>query len=102
MGLYALGTLILATILPAGIPVVLSCLFILLELLAYITRTLSIGLRLTVNMITGHLLVILICATIMLPLLFIFILLEYLIAYLQAYIFTFIVIFTLHDILYSG
>jgi F0F1-type ATP synthase membrane subunit a len=29
---------------------------ILLELLAYVTRTLSLGLRLAVNMITGHIL----------------------------------------------
>jgi F-type H+-transporting ATPase subunit a len=46
--------LLLAAFLPAGTPLGLIPLMILLELLAYCTRTLSLGLRLAVNMITGH------------------------------------------------
>lgn len=95
--------------LPAGTPIFLLPLMIPLEILAYITRTLSLGLRLAVNLITGHILV-KICLSLginlpiyllFLPILFIiaFLALEVLIAYLQAYIFVFITIITLRDIM---
>ncbi len=86
---------------------------IVLELVAYVTRTLSLGLRLAVNMITGHILA-KVCVgfiwvaylkglsslVISLPLLVpltLFLGLELLIAYLQAYIFTFITCITIKD-----
>jgi F0F1-type ATP synthase membrane subunit a len=82
-----------------------------LEILAYLTRTLSLGLRLAVNIITGHILV-KVCLGFLsilpkniillsLPIIFIilFLALEVLIAYLQAYIFVFITIITLRDII---
>ncbi len=83
-----------------------------LEILAYLTRTLSLGLRLAINMITGHVLVKVIVGFIwsayikgtsifvlILPLflLTMFLVLEILIAYLQAYIFTFIFCITIKD-----
>lgn len=46
-----------AAFLPAGTPLGLVPLMIALEVLAYGTRALSLGLRLAVNMITGHILV---------------------------------------------
>jgi F0F1-type ATP synthase membrane subunit a len=83
---------------------------ILLELLAYLTRTISLGLRLAVNMITGHILAKVCLGFIwsaylssiglfLLPLflLSLFLALELLIAYLQAYIFTFISCITIKD-----
>lgn len=82
-----------------------------LEILAYITRTLSLGLRQAVNLITGHILV-KVCLSFLsilpknifllsLPIIFIilFLSLEILIAYQQAYIFIFITIITLSDII---
>lgn len=60
-GLLILGLInhnnILHIFLPAGIPLPLLPLMIPLEILAYLTRTFSLGLRLAVNIITGHILV---------------------------------------------
>jgi len=47
---------ILAIFLPGGTPLILIPLKIILELLAYISRTISLGLRLAINLITGHIL----------------------------------------------
>ncbi len=96
--------------LPAGTPLALLPLMIPQELLAYLTRTLSLGLRLAVNLITGHILVKVILSFIPsissylgLGLLvagcMLFLALEILISYLQAYIFIFITIITLRDML---
>ena len=52
-----LNSLILLTaFIPAGTPLALVPLMIVLEIVAYVTRCLSLGLRLAVNMITGHIL----------------------------------------------
>lgn len=95
--------------LPSGTPIFLLPLMIPLEILAYITRTLSLGLRLAVNLITGHILVKVILSFISLlpttlffiPFIFItiFLSLEVLISYLQAYIFIFITTLTFKDLL---
>jgi len=101
-----------AAFIPSGTPFGLIPLMILLELLAYVTRTLSLGLRLAVNMITGHILAKVVIGfiwamavghswllfIIAITLITLFISLEILIAYLQAYIFTFITCLTLKDI----
>lgn len=103
------GKYITHLFLPAGTPLGLIPLMVPLEIIAYITRTLSLGLRLGVNIITGHILV-KVCISfasnmsslfLLLPLAFttIFLALEILIAYLQAYIFIFIICITLKDIL---
>ncbi len=91
-------------------------LMVLLELLAYITRILSLGLRLSINMLVGHILckvlvgfiwqgvvsaksiLTLILSFIPVLLLAVFLSLEILIAYLQAYIFVFILCLTFKDI----
>ena len=104
---------ILAIFLPSGTPLALIPLMIFLEIMAYIFRTLSLGLRLAINLITGHILakvcvgfiwkgyikgVSYLILAIPLILLTLFFSLEILIAYLQAYILIFITILTLKDI----
>lgn len=101
-----------AAFLPAGTPLFLIPAMIIQEILAYITRTLSLGLRQAVNMITGHILVkvcigliwvaylngtSLLFLSLPLFLLTLFLALEQQIAYLQAYIFTFITCITFKD-----
>lgn len=111
-GLFHQGFfLIFHIFLPAGIPQGLLPLMIPLEILAYLTRTFSLGLRQAVNIITGHVLVkvglsflLIIPKNIIqffgiLLLIILFLALEILIAYLQAYIFIFITQLTLRDIL---
>jgi F-type H+-transporting ATPase subunit a len=86
---------------------------IILEIVAYLSRTLSLGLRLAINLITGHILAKVIAGFIWLGyvkgtsifiisvglfLLTLFLTLEVLVAYLQAYIFLFISLLTLKDI----
>lgn len=103
------GKYITHLFLPAGTPIGQIPLMIPLEIVAYLTRTLSLGLRQAVNIITGHILV-KVCISfatnmsnlfIILPLGFttVFLALEILIAYLQAYIFIFIISITLKDII---
>lgn len=103
-----------AVFIPAGTPLGLVPLMIILEVIAYFTRLLSLGLRLSVNMITGHILT-KVCINfiwlgyingtsffiliIPLALLTLFLCLEILIAYLQAYIFTFITCLTFRDMI---
>jgi len=103
-----------AIFLPAGTPLPLIFLMVPLEILAYLTRTFSLGLRLAVNLITGHILGKVLISFIWLAylnnfsflflifplfLISLFLSLELLIAYLQAYIFTFIICITIRDIL---
>lgn len=122
VGLLFLGAIthkveLLAAFIPAGTPWGLIPLMICLELLAYATRTISLGLRLAVNMITGHILA-KVCVGFIwamalagdswllfglaLALITLFMGLEILIAYLQAYIFTFITCITLKDMGYRS
>lgn len=104
---------ILAVFLPSGVPVALLPLMVMLEMMSYLTRTFSLGLRLGVNLITGHILA-KVCVSfiylgfeknlgllnLILPIftLSLFLSLEVLIAYLQAYIFTFIGCLTIKDL----
>ena len=117
-GLLTLGmlrhrALLLGFFAPAGTPLPLLPLMILLELLSFLIRTVALGLRLAVNMITGHTLVKVVGGFIWLgylaglPLLLlalpigllaVLMVLELLIAYLQAYIFVFITCLTLKEL----
>lgn len=100
-------------ILPMGTPIFLIPLMIPLELLAYLIRFLSLALRLTINIMTGHILIV-VCVSFLYQayinestflfvgiasFLIAFAVLEILIAYLQAYIFTFIFVLTLKEVL---
>jgi F-type H+-transporting ATPase subunit a len=118
IGLLLVGFLthklyLFAIFLPSGTPIGLVPLLVLLEIIAYVFKTLSLGLRLAINLITGHLLLkvcigfvwlgyikgtSLLILAIPLILLIAFLSLEILIAYLQAYILIFITIITLKDV----
>lgn len=116
MGFISHKLYLFAAFLPAGTPLGLIFLMVPLEILAYLTRTFSLGLRLAVNLITGHILAkvligfiwvgylnsssyMMIFLTFPLMLVALFLSLEILIAYLQAYIFTFITCITIRDII---
>lgn len=118
IGLLLIGFLthkfyLFAIFLPGGTPLALIIPMVALEVIAYLSRIISLGLRLAINLITGHLLLkvsigfvwlgyikgtsFLILA-LPLVLLTIFLCLEILIAYIQAYILIFITIITLKDV----
>jgi F-type H+-transporting ATPase subunit a len=113
IGFLTHGTRLLAIFLPGGTPLALIPLMVALEVIAYFSRTLSLGLRLAINLITGHILA-KVCAgflwlgyisgtsifilAIGFILFTLFLTLEVLVAYLQAYIFIFIAILTLKDV----
>ena len=116
-GVIRHGTMIFGYFCPEGTPIALVPLMVQIEVVSYLTRTFSLGLRLSINMITGHILVkvfsgfiwqgfseatsLLGVFIITLPLVILtaFLALEILIAYLQAYIFTFLICITLKDLL---
>ena len=112
-GILTHGPKIGALFLPGGTPIALIPLMVILEIIAYLSRTISLGLRLAINLITGHILAKVISGFLWLgyihgtsfliilfglSLLSVFLTLELLVAYLQAYIFVFITILTLKDI----
>nr|YP_010554967.1 ATP synthase F0 subunit 6 [Amoeboaphelidium protococcarum]UYP50899.1 ATP synthase F0 subunit 6 [Amoeboaphelidium protococcarum]UYP50922.1 ATP synthase F0 subunit 6 [Amoeboaphelidium protococcarum] len=83
--------------LPAGAPLILTPVIAILEFISYSIRSLSLTLRLSANMIAGHILMkIMIYAFIEMPLLSIIILpivfLELMVAFLQAYVFLVLII----------
>ena len=89
--------------LPSGVPLGLLPLIILLEIFLYFIRIISLTLRLSINMVAGHILMkILIYSFISLPYLSILILpivvLELFIAFLQAYIYLTLVLSYYQDI----
>jgi F-type H+-transporting ATPase subunit a len=91
-------------ILPAGAPIFLTPAIAILELISYFIRPLSLTLRLSANMIAGHILMkILLYAIISTPLLSIvllpIILLELLVALLQAYVFVILITSYYQDIM---
>jgi F-type H+-transporting ATPase subunit a len=104
---------LLSMFLPAGTPLGLIPLMVALEVIAYLSRTLSLGLRLAINLITGHILAKVVAGFLWLGyinstsilvlsfgvvLLAVFFCLEVLVAYLQCYIFLFIALLTLKDV----
>jgi len=117
LGFIRHGSYLLGLFIPAGTPLALVPLMIIIEIISYLTRTFSLGLRLSVNMITGHTLVkvfsgmiyliylkvnSILVITLPLILLSIFLALEILIAYLQVYIFTFLTCITIKDFTLSS
>lgn len=104
---------LLSMFLPGGTPLGLIPLMVFLEVNAYLSRTLSLGLRLAINLITGHILCKVVAGFLWLGhinkthvlflslgvfALTVFLCLEVLVAYLQCYIFLFISLLTLKDV----
>lgn len=58
LGLYRHGLLFFSLFVPSGTPLPLVPLLVLIELLSYVARAISLGLRLTANILAGHLLMI--------------------------------------------
>ncbi|ORY21214.1 ATP synthase F0 subunit 6 [Rhizoclosmatium globosum] len=113
LGFFTHKVLLLAAFLPAGTPLALVPLMVVLETIATLVKIISLGLRLAINLTTGHVLVKTIIGflwagyldgtsiiVLLLPMfiLTLFLALEILIAYLQAYIFVFIVCLTIKDL----
>lgn len=113
-GFRRYGYAMLGLFIPSGTPLALIPMLVVVEMLAYVTRIIALGIRISVNMITGHTLVKVIggflweafeggtsILVLLLPmvLLTVFLVLEVLIAYLQAYIYTFICMITIKDFL---
>lgn len=103
---------LMGLVIPSGTPLPLIPMLVVIEMIAYTTRILALGIRISVNMITGHTLVKVIGGflwealvggtnifVLILPmvLLTVFLVMEVLIAYLQAYIYTFISMLTIKD-----
>lgn len=117
MGILLIGIIthnwyIFAAFIPSGTPQALVFVMLLLEILAYIIKIVSLGLRQAINLTTGHVLIKVIISfvygaylkgtsifilAIPLAILALFGALEILVAYLQAYIITFITCITFKD-----
>ena len=99
------GTHFLSLFLPAGTPLWLAPLMILIELVSYLARPVSLSIRLAANMLAGHLLLKIVAGFVGIGLLglfpFAFLLIftgfEIFIAFLQAYIFTLLTCIYLND-----
>jgi len=103
-GLLLHGFNILYITLPTGVPLPLTPIISLLELFSYLIRILSLTLRLSANMIAGHILMkILLSVFISSPLssfvLLPFVILELIVALLQGYVYTTLVISYYQDVL---
>lgn len=111
-GFRRYGYPMMGLVIPSGTPLPLIPMLVVIEMIAYGTRILALGIRISVNMITGHTLVKVIggflweayqggtsILVLLLPmvLLTVFLVMEVLIAYLQAYIYTFISSITIKD-----
>jgi len=109
VGLLKHGRKFLALFIPQGVPWILWPLMIPVELLSYLSRPLSLGVRLFANMMAGHtMLKVFGGFTVALgflgiaPLLVnvVLIAFEFFVSFLQAYVFTILTCIYLHDALY--
>lgn len=106
LGLIKHGFGFFHVFLPSGVPLWLAPLLIVIEVISYLTRPVSLAVRLFANMMAGHTtlkvfagFVVALGVAGVVPLLFVVALtaLEVLIAFLQAYIFTILTCIYLHD-----
>lgn len=72
-----------------------------IEFVSYISRILSLSIRLSANMISGHVILTILSSVgfLLLPLLFFIYLLEILVAFIQAYVFTVLLSIYLYDVI---
>jgi F-type H+-transporting ATPase subunit a len=107
LGFLRHGTHFLSLFLPAGTPWWMAPLMVLIELVSYLARPVSLSIRLAANMLAGHLLLKIVAGFVMVGLfgifpfafLLIFTAFEIFIACLQAYIFTLLACIYLNDAL---
>ena len=107
LGFVKHGTHFLSLFLPAGTPWWMVPLMIVIELVSYLARPVSLSIRLAANMLAGHLLLKIVAGFVMIGILgvfpFAFLLIftgfEIFIACLQAYIFTLLICIYLNDAL---
>jgi F-type H+-transporting ATPase subunit a len=94
---------------PPGVPIYLAPLLIPIEIISYLSRPVTLSLRLFANMLAGHTLLKVIAGFVIamglagvfpLALIVVLIALEFLIAFLQAFIFTILTCMYLHDALH--
>jgi ATP synthase subunit 6 len=104
LGFYLHGINLFYLILPSGVPILLTPFIAILEFIAYFIRVISLTLRLSANMVAGHILMKIfisgfyifpIFSIVLLPIL----LLEFLIAILQGYVFVTLILSYYQDIL---
>ena len=103
-GLYLHGFNLTYIILPSGVPLGLTPIIAVLELFSYLIRILSLTLRLSANMIAGHILMkILLSVFISFPffsfILLPFVILEFVVAFLQGYVYITLIVSYYQDIL---
>lgn len=109
IGIIKHKTRFFSLFLPKGMPLWLAPLIIVIELITYLARPITLSLRLTANMIAGHILlkvvagfaVSLMILLKVLPIALIVVLMgfEFFVAILQAYIFAILVCVYLHDVI---
>ncbi len=94
---------------PAGVPIVLWPLVVLIELISYLSRPISLSVRLFANMLAGHALLKVLAGFVpamglvgVLPLVIVFALigLEFLVAFVQAYVFAILTCVYINDALH--
>lgn len=108
LGFYKHGMKYFSFFLPKGVPLVLSPLIIIIELVSYLSRPISLSVRLFANIVVGHVLLKVIAGFVvtlgifgifpLLAMVSIFAL-EFLVAVLQAYVFTILTCIYLNDAL---
>ena len=88
--------------LPKGVPFAILPIICFIEFVSYISRILSLSIRLAANMISGHVILTLLASVgfLLVPLLFFIYLLEILVAFIQAYVFAVLVSIYLYDVIH--
>jgi F-type H+-transporting ATPase subunit a len=110
IGFHIYGIFYIGLLVPIGTPIILVPILVIIELLSYVSRAFSLGLRLVANMISGHLLILIISGLLIsmnillmiLPILGILaiISLELVIGIIQAYVWCILTSSYLKDALY--
>lgn len=112
IGFYKHGFKFLKLFVPSGVPIILLPLIVVIEIISYFTRPLSLSVRLFANMMAGHTMLAVFGSFVVglgilggwLPFTFMVVLmgLEILIAFLQAYVFAVLTCIYLSDALHPG
>lgn len=116
LGLYKHGLNFFSLFVPSNTPIILIPLLVIIEILSYIARSISLGLRLAVNNCAGHLLIIIINGLVLnfisinlfciiisiIPIIAIvsIFILELAIGFIQSYVWTILISSYLKDVLY--